>query len=172
MNGDGTFINPGLNKAFQEYENAKNHPDSLEYNTFLSSIVRMLLIIYGTDVENAYLLNNQNIFYSTLTRHGLTAEDAIDFSILVDKYNKANERQKNKAIKKKNKFFNAVQKYLIDMLVRRNAADKVSEEDLKEFESLLFTANSTEFYRKSVALVSAYNPYEIDEYFKKQKLGG
>ena len=36
---------------------------------------------------------------------------------------------------------------------------------------LLFTANSRSFYRKSNAVVMAYNPYEIDEYFKKQNWG-
>ncbi|MDE5889029.1 MAG: hypothetical protein K2H20_03320, partial [Bacilli bacterium] len=83
-------------------------------------------------------------------------------------YYKFDLRQKKKAIKKKNKYFNLVQKYLIDMMVKKNSQEKVSSLEMNEFYDLLFTVNSKEFYRKSTAVLLAYNPYEIDEYAKKQ----
>ena len=43
---------------------------------------------------------------------------------------------------------------------------------LNDFCDLLFTAKSKTFYQKSYAVLVAYNPYEIDEYVKKQKLVG
>ena len=41
-----------------------------------------------------------------------------------------------------------------------------------EFYELLFTVNSKDFYRKSTAVLLAYNPYEIDEYAKKVGIVG
>ena len=72
--------------------------------------------------------------------------------------------------KKENKYFNLVQKYLIDMLIKKNNQEKLDKEDINNFYSLLFTARSTNFYYKSTAVLLAYNPYEIDDYFKKQNI--
>ena len=44
----------------------------------------------------------------------------------------------------------------------------LDEEKQKEFHELLFTCENEDFYRKSVALVLAYDPYEIEKYYKKQ----
>ena len=65
------------------------------------------------------------------------------------------------------KFFNAIQKLLIDMMVTKNNKGEINLEELVDFYELLFTANSFDFYRKTYALATAYNPYEIDEYFQK-----
>ena len=73
-------------------------------------------------------------------------------------------------MEKKNKYFNLVQKSLIDMLILKNQKEPVNNEVKNSFYELLFTANTKDFYRKSIALVEAYNPYEIDDYFKKQNL--
>ena len=58
------------------------------------------------------------------------------------------------------------------MLVTRNKKEKLDVRIIKNFYKLLFTANNSSFYRSSNALVLAYNPYEIDDYFKKQNFGG
>ena len=43
---------------------------------------------------------------------------------------------------------------------------------LNDFYNLLFTAKSNNYYKMSYALLVAYDPYEIYEYAKKQKLVG
>ena len=58
------------------------------------------------------------------------------------------------------------------MMVQRNNQKLVDSVTMKEFYDLLFTAKSNNFYRMSYALLVAYNPYEIYEYAKKQKLVG
>ena len=74
------------------------------------------------------------------------------FKSVFDKAYKAMKRQSDKAIKKKNKHFNVVQKDLIDMLVKRNESEQLDKDVIKDFYNLLFTANNPDFYRKSVAL--------------------
>ena len=49
----------------------------------------------------------------------------------------------------------------------KNNNGNINLVELIDFYELLFTANSFDFYRKTFALASAYNPYEIDEYFQK-----
>ena len=63
-----------------------------------------------------------------------------------------------------------VQKHLIDMLVKRNEQEALDKLVIIDFYNMLFTANNPDFYRKSVALLEAYDPYEIDKYFKKFNL--
>ena len=106
-----------------------------------------------------------------MTKYGTSIEDANNFMTIVDKFYQTEEKQKEKAIRKKNKYFNAIQKYLIDMFVNKHQIKRFDKKEIKEFYRMLFTANSRSFYRKSTAVAMAYNPYEIDEYFRKQKWG-
>ena len=57
-------------------------------------------------------------------------------------------------------------------LPSRTKKEKVDKKVIREFYSLLFTANSKSFYQKSYAVMVAYNPYEIDEYAKSKKIAG
>ena len=54
------------------------------------------------------------------------------------------------------------------MMVKRKAVLPVDSTTLNDFYNMLFTANNDDFYRKSTAVLLAYNPYEIDDYAKKQ----
>ena len=85
----------------------------------------------------------------------------------MDNYYKLDMGQKDRVVKKKNKFFNAIQKLLIDMMVTKNNHGEINLDELVDFYELLFTAKSFDFYRKSYALATALNPYEIDDYFQK-----
>ena len=171
MNMTGVYINDAIEAAFTSYLNSKDHKGTLEYNTFLCTIVRLLLIVFGEEVILDYQTRNPATLIYTMNKFGTVIEDANNFMIIVDKFYKMEEKQKNKAIRKKNKYFNAIQKFLIDMFINRNKQQAFKKKEIKEFYNLLFTANSKSFYRKSTALVLALDPYEIDEYFKKQIVG-
>ena len=106
-----------------------------------------------------------------MNKYGTVIEDANNFTVIVDKFYQMEKKQQSKAIRKKNKYFNAIQKFLIDMFINRGKQQPLKKKEIKEFYNLLFTANSKSFYRKSTALVLALDPYEIDEYYKKQILG-
>ena len=103
-------------------------------------------------------------------KYGFAKNDYDAFIITLDKYYNFDLRQQKKSIKKKNKYFDMVQKYLIDMIVQKRSIQAIDNNIIKEFYDLLFTANSRDFYRKSTAVLLAYDPYEIDEYAKKQNI--
>ncbi len=167
------FINESLNSAFNIYINNQLKKESLEYNSFLCCIIRMLCIIYDEkELFEAFSNKDENAFDNILTKYGFKKEDTINFKLVCDKFYKFNQKQQQKPIKKKNKYFNIIQKYLIDMLLCKINNNDISQSEKLEFYNLLFTANSKDFYRKSLAVLLAYNPYEIDEYFKKQNLIG
>lgn len=160
----GFFINKSLDFSFRIYNDSKNRPESLEYNGVYSTIIRMLIIIYGDEINQAFLDNNPDKFDEIITNKGLNADELNNFKIALEKFFALDVKQQKKAIKKKNKYFNLVQKFLIDMSILAG----IDEEKQKEFHDLLFTFESEDFYRKSVALVLAYDPYEIEKYYKKQ----
>jgi hypothetical protein len=57
------------------------------------------------------------------------------------------------------------------MFVKKHQMKPFGKKEIKEFYLMLCSAKSRSFYRKSNALVMAYDPYEIDEYFRKQEWG-
>ena len=163
------FINKGLNDSLLLYLQYKDDDKSLQYNSFWSCIIRMLSLIYDEEtIINAYYNKDTKLFNSTLLQYGLPVEELTKFKDNLARCYAFEHGQKDRAIKKKNRYFNFVQKGLIDMLVYKNNQQVVDVDIKKEFYDLLFTANSNDFYRKSYALKLAYNPYEIDDYFKRQ----
>lgn len=164
------FINKAFDEAFKDYLTYKGIDSSLEYNKFIVGVIRLLILIYGEEIITYYNNKDENSFNVLMLKYGYSLED---YSMFVNNFNKCfnfSLKQESKAIKKKNKYFNLVQKSLIDMFVLKNQKEPVTSEVKNEFYDLLYTANTKDFYRRSIALVEAYNPYEIDDYFKKQGL--
>lgn len=162
------FINDAINEALVTYSKGKKKVHSKEYNSFLSCVMRMLVLIYGEeDIMKSYSTKNFELFDKTLTKYGYSIENVNKFKMFMDSFYKMDVGQKDRVVKKKNKYFNAIQKLLIDMMVTKNNHGDINLDELVDFYELLFTAHSFDFYRKSYALATAYNPYEIDEYFQK-----
>lgn len=172
MAEDTIFINNALNEAFSLYVNSKDKEESKDYNSFLCCVVRMLVLIYGEDIVNYFEKKNIDSFDKEILKYDYSKKEYNYFKLCLEKFCEFNLKIENKVIKKKNKYFNLAQKYLIDMLVQKNKKESVSSEDMNKFYDLLFTANSKTFYQKSYAVLVAYNPYEIDEYAKKQNIVG
>lgn len=161
------FVNEAIQVSFDKFVNSWDNKESLEYNSFMVVVIRALIFIYGADILESYQENNKKKFNEILARYGYDDKSIQEFRVNYEKFYRFDERQKDKAIHKKNKYFNLVQKSLIDMLVLKNSKEPISLDDKQEFYNLLFTANSKSFYAKSVAVLLAYNPYEIDAYYKK-----
>ena len=172
MSDNTIFINDTLTEAFNLYKESLDNKESLNYNSFLCTVVRMLVIIYGEDVYKSFVMKDELGFNTIMMKYGYDPNELNNFKIIVDKYNNFNKKIAKKAIKKKNKYFNLVQKSLIDMFVKKIAKEDVNNIVKSEFYELLFTVNSKDFYRKSTAVLLAYNPYEIDEYAKKVGIVG
>lgn len=166
------FVNEAINEMFRIYNRAKEQTLSIEYNSFYSSVIRMLILIYGEDINRCYLDNNVVDFEKNILKYGYDSSQYEAFKITCNKFYKVELKKEERPIKKKNKYFNLIQKYLIDMMLQRDNSKVVDSVTMKEFYDLLFTAKSNNFYRMSYALLVAYNPYEIYEYAKKQKIVG
>lgn len=157
------FINNAINDAFVMYMKNKKNIDSIEYNSFLVCVVRMLIIIYGEERLMDLFYSKDNLgFDKLLVSYGYNEIDF--FKDNFEEFYDFDRGQENIAIKKKNKYFNLVQKALIDMF---NCNSNLTVEDRIEFKKLLFTSESEDFYKKSYTLMMAYNPYELDNYMKK-----
>lgn len=157
------FVNNAINDAFVLYMINKDNIDSLEYNSFLVCVVRMLIIIYGEDKLLDLFYSKDNLGFDNLIRsYGYTELEY--FKDNFEAFYDFDRGQENRAIKKKNKYFNLVQKALIDMF---NCNKDLVAEDKEKFKELLFTNDSKDFHKKSYSLLMAYNPYEIDNYMKK-----
>jgi hypothetical protein len=162
------FVNEGINSAYVTYTKGRKNIHSKEYNSFLSCVMRMLVIIYGEEgINKSFSTKNFELFDKELTKYGYSIDNVNKFKMMMDNYYKLDMGQKDRVIKKKNKFFNAIQKLLIDMMVTKNNHGEINLDELVDFYELLFTAKSFDFYRKSYALATALNPYEIDDYFQK-----
>ena len=51
MNTSSPYINDAIEYAFSTYVRTKDHKATLEYNSFMCTIVRLLLIIFGEEVD-------------------------------------------------------------------------------------------------------------------------
>ncbi len=165
------FINDAIDSSFKLYVSSKDKKDSLNYNKFLCVIIRMLVLLFGEEeILECYEKKDEESFKNVITKYGTTEDEYKNFISTLEKFYNFNNRQEKKSIKKKNKYFNLVQKNLIDMLLKKNSTEKIDNTKIKDFYELLFTARSNNFYFKSTAVLLAYNPYEIDDYFKKQNI--
>ncbi len=167
---ENIFVSKAMNDAMQLYNSSKDNHESLNYNRFLCVVIRMLILIYGNEIIDAYNSKNIIVWENLILKYGFEKKDYDNFIIVLDKFYNFDIRQQKKSIKKKNKYFDVVQKYLIDMMVKRRNVELIDNDIIKEFYELLFTANSKDFYRKSTAVLLAYDPYEIDEYAKRQNI--
>ena len=165
------FVNDAINDAIVLYTKCKDEKESLDYNSFIVCVVRMLAKIYDFSlILEAFNNKDENKFNEVLMMYGYQTEKLELFKENFLYFYEFDNGQKERSIKKKNRYFNLVQKSLIDMFILKKQKDNVSTQDIEEFYEMLFTINSKDFYKKSYALLAAYNPYEIDEYFKKQGL--
>lgn len=165
------FVNDAINDAIVLYTKCKDEKESLDYNSFIVCVVRMLAKIYDFSlILEAFNNKDENKFNEVLMMYGYQTEELELFKENFLYFYEFDNGQKERSIKKKNRYFNLVQKSLIDMFILKKQKDNVSTQDIEEFYEMLFTINSKDFYKKSYALLAAYNPYEIDEYFKKQGL--
>ena len=163
------FVNNASNDSVIMYSQYKDEEENVNKENFLACVMEILSLVYGEDaIMDTYYEKNEDGFRELLMEYGYVKYGKFIDSF--EKYYEMDYAQKDCQIKKKNKYFNVVQKELIDMVCLKNNEQPILIEDRKKIYNLLFTANSKSFIKKTYALLTAYNPYEIDEYFKKQGL--
>ena len=165
------FINNAINDSIILYYQGKEKPHSLEFNNFMVTVMRMIVLLYGElDITNCYHTKNEKGmggFDTNITKYGFPEKKLERFKKNFENYYEFEMKQRNLHIKRKNPYINLVQKNLVDMMFAKNKKAPLDAEQAQEFYNMLFTANSKDFYRRSFALLSSPNPYEVDEYFRK-----
>jgi len=165
------FINNAINDSIIMYYQAKEKPHSVEFNSFMVTVMRMIVLLYGElDITNCYHTKNEKGmggFDTNITKYGYPPAKLEKFKENFEKYYEFDMRQRKLHIKRKNPYFNAVQKSLIDMMFAKNKRSPLDANQAQEFYNMLFTANSVDFYRRTFAILTAVNPYDVDEYFRK-----
>ncbi len=56
------FVNAAINEGFKLYDENKEKTYSLEYNRFITCIIRMLILIYGEEIRLAYDKKDETYF--------------------------------------------------------------------------------------------------------------
>ena len=64
------FINEAISEMFRTYNRSKEQPLSVEYNSFYSSVIRMLILIYGEDIVKCHESNDTQGFVNTILKFG------------------------------------------------------------------------------------------------------
>lgn len=165
------FVNNAINDSIIKYYQSKGNPNSLEFNSFLVTVMRMIVLLYGElDITNCYHTKNEKGmggFDTNMTKYGYPQAELEKFKVNFEKYYEFDMKQSKLHIKRKNPYFNRVQKNLIDMMFAKNKRSPLDGRQAQNFYNLLFTSNSNDFYRKTYAYLMAKNPHEVDRYFKK-----
>ena len=166
------FVNNAINDSIVMYYQSKEKPLSLAYNTFLVTIMRMIILLYGElDITNCYHTKNEKGmggFDTNLTKYGYPEDQLENFKNNVEKFYEFDLKQRKRHIKRKNPYINRVQKNLVDMMFAKNRVVPLDGKKAKEFYNLLFTGESRDFYRRCYALAYEKHPYEVPKYFRKQ----
>ena len=82
MNPSSVYINEAMEYAFSIYVKTKDHKGTLEYNSFMCTIVRLLLIIFGEEVVLDYQTKNPATLIFTMTKFGLRSLTRISIFFL------------------------------------------------------------------------------------------
>lgn len=147
-----TFINNAFTKSIQDYLTYKNNPNREEFSSFCVIVVRALVQIYGElDIVNPYRTNGERGFKDNLMKFGYSSEALDQFLQDVETFY---ENQENDEVCKD--LFLKIQRDLIDMFVLRKKHVLVTDEELEQFKSLLYT--KTDINPSKFVLYNKYSP--------------
>lgn len=154
---EGTiFINDAISSSIQNYLNYKSNPNREEFNSFLVIVIRALTLIYGElDIINPYRTNNERGFNENIKKFGLSDNELLEFKEELQNYY-LNDLNK---VSNEELFIN-IQKKLIDMFVLRKSHVLVTDEEVNEFKSLLYTKD--DINPSKFALYNLYTPNSVE----------
>lgn len=163
------FLNAAFTKAIDDYQNSKLEPDGLVYNSFLTVVVRLLVCIYSElDILNPMMTTNEEALKDNLVKFGYSKIDLDLFFNNLQSFYEIDRDNVNLDIKKSNPYFVMIQKQIIDMLICKKMNFHLTEKEVIEFYSLLYTPTTKDPLRLSFNYLTANDVFEVSEYFKKQ----
>lgn len=158
------FINDAFTKAINIYIENKQMENNPIFSTFPIMVIRALIYIYGElDIINPFRTNNEDRmggFDSNVTKFGFSKKSLQEFKSCFQKYSSA------KIIP--NAYFLKIEKYLIDMFFLRKRTLGATEEQIKNFQSLLYLSSNTNQVVLQDAANYIQNFQELDLYFQSK----
>ena len=159
------FINSAFTNAINLYLNNKQSSDLPSFWTFPVMVIRTLIFIYGElDIINPYRTNNEDRmggFDSNITKFGFSKKALNNF--------KKNFQNCLEIKTRPNPYFFKLEKYLIDMFFYRKKVIGASEEQIKEFQSLLYLSSNENSLIKKDAENYSVSLQELDLYFQSKQ---
>ncbi|MBE6161725.1 MAG: hypothetical protein E7158_05870 [Firmicutes bacterium] len=144
---DNIFINEALTIGINNFLNNTNKDD------FITIIVSTLVNIYGQlDIINPYKTNSENSFDENITKFGFTKEKLSIFKQHVENFYLSKDD-------KPNKYFNEIEKELIDMYFYKFKSIKQDDTDLDSFKK------NIQFEGTILNEIYSINKKEINKYF-------
>lgn len=146
---DSIFVNEAFDYAIKTYMDCKTDPEGELFNSFLVVVIRTLVFIYGElDILNPYKTKNikgLGGLDSNLKKYGLNDTELEDFKTKMQVFY---QNQSNDEIAKNS--FVAIERMLILMFAKRSRHILLNNEDVEELKKLLYTAKTTNSYRKAL----------------------
>ncbi len=151
---NNSFITEGF-KVYQEEQTIKKY----HKHSVFSNVIKQLVIIYGKNIIDLYLNNNELEFTKVLEQYGFCHESLQKWLGALEAFYRDN--------KMPNYFFELIQEGLIDMYVYRvkktnNFSDK------EEFEKLLYIDNSPNLIIRLYNLLHNKNIRSINIYWESR----
>lgn len=163
------FINAAFTKAIKDYQENKDEPNGIKYNSFLSVVIRLLVTIYSElDIINPLMTNNDEALKANLTKYGYSKVDLDLLLQNLEEFQKIDTANETRQIKQKNPCFITIQKQLIDMLICKKMNYHLTPKEVEDFFALLYTSQTKNPLRLSYNYLMAEDLLEVENYFHKQ----
>lgn len=164
-----SFINNAFTKALDDYQLSNDKVQGIKYNSFLVVVIRMLISLYGElDIINPYSNNDEELLKNNLGKFGYSKENIEIFFSNLALFYEIELANENKIKKEKNPYFIAVQKNLIDILIKKKLNFYLTDIEVREFYDLLYTPYTSNPLRFSYNYLTALDELEVDNYFKHE----
>ena len=155
---EGYFTNTILGKCINSYLNSKNEPDGIEYNSFLTVVVRMLVIIYGElDILTPFKTNDEDLLNLNLTKYGYEYENIVNFKNYLQHY----------SLNSSSEDYLKIEKSLIDMFAKKKTTIDLKEEEINEFRKIVSSPEASNPLIISDNFLMTNNPNELLYYFEE-----
>lgn len=150
------FTNTILGECISKYQNSKNDPEGIEYNSFFVVVVRLLVLIYDElDIITPYKTGSEELLNSNLAKYGFEYENIINFKAALQRY----------SLNPNCEDYTKIEKYLVDMLAKKKQAFKLSNEDTEKFRKLISSPYAENTLIISDNYLMTKDPNEIINYF-------
>lgn len=152
------FVNKAFTHAINEYQDNKSNPEGVKFNSFYSVIIRTLTFIYDElDIINPYNFKDENSLNNNLIKYGYPLASVNEFKDALEKFYE-NENSDG---------FVFIEKSLIDMFIKKNLSQNLTDEEIDEFKKIIYSPYSDNPLIVSYNFLMANEPNEIMDYFIK-----